>query len=49
MNGLMMDLPLTITSIMEHAVRVNGDVEIVSVTHDNPDQAVRMDHRVGRL
>ena len=36
MNGLMMDLPLTITSIMDHAVRVNGDVEIVSVTHDNP-------------
>ena len=36
MNGLMMGTHLTITSIMEHAVRVNGDVEIVSVTHDNP-------------
>ncbi|MEP1471544.1 MAG: long-chain-fatty-acid--CoA ligase [Halieaceae bacterium] len=36
MNGLMMDMPLTITSIMQHAERVNGDVEIVSVTRDNP-------------
>jgi acyl-CoA synthetase (AMP-forming)/AMP-acid ligase II len=36
MNGLMMDVPLTITSIMEHAERVNGDREIVSVTSDNP-------------
>jgi len=36
MNGLMMDMPLTITSIMQHAQRVNGAVEIVSVTRDNP-------------
>ena len=36
MNGLMMDMPLTITSIMQHAERVNGAVEIVSVTRDNP-------------
>ncbi|MEH6610876.1 MAG: 3-(methylthio)propionyl-CoA ligase [Halioglobus sp.] len=36
MNGLMMDQQLTITSIMRHAERVNGDKEIVSVTHDNP-------------
>ena len=36
MNGLMMDVPLTITSIMQHAEKVNGDVEIVSVTGDNP-------------
>jgi fatty-acyl-CoA synthase len=36
MNGLMMDVPLTITSIMQHADRVNGDREIVSVTKDNP-------------
>ncbi len=36
MNGLMMDMPLTITSIMQHAERVNGSVEIVSVTRDNP-------------
>ena len=36
MNGLMMDVRLSITAIMEHAERVNGDVEIVSVTRDNP-------------
>jgi len=36
MNGLMMDVRLSITSIMEHAERVNGDAEIVSVTRDNP-------------
>ncbi|HCJ38864.1 MAG TPA: long-chain fatty acid--CoA ligase, partial [Halieaceae bacterium] len=36
MQGLMMDFPLTITSIMEHAERVHGAQEIVSVTRDNP-------------
>ncbi len=36
MQGLMMDLPLTITSIIHHAERVNGNAEIVSVTRDNP-------------
>ena len=36
MNGLMMDSHLTITSIMEHADRINGTSEIVSVTGDNP-------------
>ena len=36
MNGLMMDVPLTITSIMQHAERVHGDQESVSVTRDNP-------------
>jgi fatty-acyl-CoA synthase len=36
MNGLMMDVQLSITAIMEHAERVNGDAEIVSVTRDNP-------------
>ena len=36
MNGLMMDLPLTITSIVRHAERVHGGTEIVSVTRDNP-------------
>lgn len=35
-NGLMMDVPLTISSIMTFAEQVNGDVEIVSVTRDNP-------------
>ena len=32
MQGLMMDIPLTITSIMRHAERVHGAQEIVSVT-----------------
>jgi fatty-acyl-CoA synthase len=36
MNGLMMNLPLNIASIVEHAERVNGNVEIVSITADNP-------------
>ncbi|MEM1113691.1 MAG: 3-(methylthio)propionyl-CoA ligase [Pseudomonadota bacterium] len=36
MNGLMMDIGLSITSIMKHAERFNGDREIVSVTADNP-------------
>ncbi|KGE04749.1 3-(methylthio)propionyl-CoA ligase [Pseudohaliea rubra] len=41
MNGSMMDVPLTITSIMHHADRVNGDSEIVSVTRDNPRHRYR--------
>ena len=41
MNGLMMDVPLTITSIMHHADRVNGDSEIVSVTRDDPRHRYR--------
>ncbi len=36
MNGLIMDVPLTITSILEHAEKVNGDAEVVSITADNP-------------
>jgi len=36
MNGLMMDMPLSIASIATHAERVNGDTEIVSITADNP-------------
>jgi acyl-CoA synthetase (AMP-forming)/AMP-acid ligase II len=36
MNGLMMDVSLTITSIMTHAEQVHGNQEIVSVTRDNP-------------
>lgn len=36
MNGLMMDVPLTITSIISHAEQVHGQQEIVSVTRDNP-------------
>jgi fatty-acyl-CoA synthase len=36
MNGLMMNQQLSISSIVEHAERVNGDGEIVSITGDNP-------------
>ena len=36
MNGLMMDVPLLISSIAEHAARYHGGREIVSVTADNP-------------
>jgi fatty-acyl-CoA synthase len=36
MQGLMMQAPLTITSIMRHAERVNGASEVVSLTADNP-------------
>lgn len=35
MQGLMMDQPLLVKSIMQHAERVNPGVEIVSVTADN--------------
>ena len=36
MQGLMMDTPLLISSIAEHAVQFHGDREIVSVTMDKP-------------
>ena len=36
MNGLMMDINLSISSIVEHAEKINGDAEIVSITADNP-------------
>jgi fatty-acyl-CoA synthase len=36
MQGLMMDQPLLVKSIVEFAERVNPNVEIVSVTADNP-------------
>ena len=36
MNGLMMNQQLTISAIVEHAERVNGSGEIVSVTAENP-------------
>ena len=36
MKGLMMDTPLLISSIAEHAARFHGEREIVSVTGDNP-------------
>jgi len=36
MHGLMMDRPLLISSIAEHAARYHGNREIVSITADNP-------------
>ncbi|HSM29513.1 MAG TPA: 3-(methylthio)propionyl-CoA ligase [Woeseiaceae bacterium] len=36
MKGLMMETPLLISSIAQHAERFHGDREIVSVTVDNP-------------
>ncbi len=36
MQGLMMGEQLTITSLMRHGRTINGDSEIVSITHDNP-------------
>ena len=36
MRGRMMHAPLTITSIMRHADRVNAAAEVVSVTAENP-------------
>lgn len=36
MHGLMMNSPLTITSMMEYADKIHSSTEIVSVTSDNP-------------
>ncbi len=36
MQGLMMNVPLTITALMCHSERLHGEQEIVSVTADNP-------------
>ena len=36
MHGLMMEMPLTLTSIMRHGERNHAGQQIVSVTHDNP-------------
>jgi len=36
MNGLMMDVDLSINAIVEHAERFNPNTEIVSITSDNP-------------
>ena len=36
MQGMMMERPLLISSLLEHAVDYYGDQEVVSVTADNP-------------
>ena len=48
MNGLMMDMNLSISSIVDHAERVNGDAEIVSVTADNPRHRYTYKEAFGR-
>lgn len=59
MLGLMMNDQLTITSLMRHGRKINGDSEIVSVVHDNPrhvytqaecyDRAGQLAHALQRL
>ena len=48
MHGLMMDTPLLISSIAEHAEKFHGDREIVSVTMDNPRHRYTMGDAVRR-
>jgi 3-(methylthio)propionyl---CoA ligase len=48
MHGLMMKMPLTITSIMRHAERNHPQQEIVSVTHDNPRHRLTFEESFGR-
>ena len=48
MLGLMMDSPLLIATIAEHAEKFHGDREIVSVTVDNPLHRYTMRDAVGR-
>ena len=48
MKGLMMDFPLLISSIANHAAKFHGDREIVSVTSDNPRHRCTIDDVVAR-
>lgn len=48
MHGLMMNRPLLISSIAEHAARFHGDREIVSVTADNPRHRCTIGDAIGR-
>ena len=48
MHGLMMNRPLLISSIAEHAAKFHGDREIVSVTADNPRHRCTIREAVGR-
>ncbi len=48
MKGLMMDTPLLISSIAQHAERFHGDREIVSVTADNPRHRYTFREAIGR-
>lgn len=48
MHGLMMNTPLLISSIAEHAEKFHGDREIVSVTADNPRHRCTFRDVIGR-
>ena len=48
MLGLMMDRPLLISSIAEHAAKFHGQREIVSVTMDNPRHRYTIGEAVAR-
>ncbi|MDH3616169.1 MAG: 3-(methylthio)propionyl-CoA ligase [Gammaproteobacteria bacterium] len=48
MHGLMMNTPLLISSIAEHAEKFHGDREIVSVTADNPRHRCTFRDAIGR-
>lgn len=48
MHGLMMDAPLLISSIAEHAEKFHGEREIVSVTMDNPRHRCTIGHVTAR-
>ena len=48
MHGLMMNTPLLISSIAEHAEKFHGDREIVSVTADNPRHRYTFRDAIGR-
>ena len=48
MHGLMMNSPLLISSIAEHAEKFHGDREIVSVTADNPRHRCTFRDAMGR-
>ena len=59
MLGLMQDDQLTITSLMRHGRKINGDAKIVSITSDNPrhrytmaecfDRAAQLAHALTKL
>ena len=48
MYGLMMNRPLLISTIAEHAEKFHGDREIVSVTMDNPRHRCTIRDAIGR-
>ena len=49
MQGMMMDTPLTITSIMAFAEKAHPQTEVVSVTLDNPRHRYTLADAFGRM